>query len=102
MRTNNAYDFESYFSKVCLESGYDLWSVDRPGQEARPFASHLERSEVCSFQSGPEYWYCGPFRTWGRTIRSPDQRGSELHKTLCACADCPVRVGRPFAGEKQI
>jgi hypothetical protein len=58
-----------------------------------PSASHSERSEVCSFRSGPKCLYCGPSAVVTR-------EGLSLHKSLCACADCPAGVGRPSVGTK--
>jgi hypothetical protein len=51
-------------------------------------------------------WSCmfvqGPSGPWGRTVRSPNQRGSPSAQSLYYCADCPAGVGRPSAGAKLI
>jgi hypothetical protein len=74
--------------------------ADRPGQVGGPSAIHPVGSEVCSLWTGPVCLYCGPSGPWGRTVRSPDQRGSPSAQSLCNCADCPAGVGGPFAGAK--
>jgi hypothetical protein len=46
--------------------------------------------------------YYGPSGPWGRTVRSPDQRGSPSPQSLYNCADCPTGVGGPSAGAKLV
>jgi hypothetical protein len=76
--------------------------ADRPDQVARPSTIYPEGSEVCSLQTGPVCLYCGPSRPWGRTVRSPDQRGSPSAQSLYNCADYPVGVGGPSTGAKLV
>jgi hypothetical protein len=77
-------------------------SADRPGQVAGPSAIYPEGSDVCSLRTGPVHVYCGPSGPWGRTVRSPDQRGSPSAQSLYYCADCPTEVGGPSAGAKLV
>jgi hypothetical protein len=79
-----------------------MGSVDRPGQVVGPSAIYPEGSEVCSLRTGPAFLYCGPSGPWGRTVRSPDQRGSASTQSLYNCADCPAGVGGPSAGAKLV
>ena len=76
--------------------------VDHPGQVAGSSAIYPEGSEVCSLRTGPVCLYCGPSRPWGRTVRSPDQRGSPSAQSLYNCADCPAGVGGPSVGAKLV
>jgi hypothetical protein len=59
-------------------------------------------SEVCSLRIGPVCLYYGPSGPWGRTIRSPDQRGSPSAHSLCNCANCPAGVSGPSIGAKLV
>jgi hypothetical protein len=76
--------------------------ADRPGQVAGPSAINPEGSEVYSFRTGPVCLYCGPSGPWGRTVRSPDQRGSPSSQSLYNCADCTTGVDGSSAGAKLI
>jgi hypothetical protein len=76
--------------------------ADRPGQVAGPSAIYPEVSKVCSLRTGPVCLYCGPSGPWGRTVRSPDQRGSPSALSLYNCADCSAGVGGPSAGAKLV
>ena len=76
--------------------------ADRPGQVAGPSVIYPEGSEVCSLRTGPVCLYCGPSGPWGRTVRSPDQRGSPSAQSLYNCADCSIGVGGPSAGAKLV
>jgi hypothetical protein len=76
--------------------------ADCLGQVAGPPAIYLEGSEVCSLRTGHVCLYCGPSGPWGRTIHSPDQRGSLSAQSLYNCADCPVGVGGPSTGAKLV
>jgi hypothetical protein len=76
--------------------------ADRPSQVAGPSAIYSEESEVCSLRTGPVCLYCGPSGPWGRTVRSPDQRGSPSAQSLYYCADCPAGIGGPSAVAKLV
>jgi hypothetical protein len=76
--------------------------ADRPGQVVGPFAIYPVGSEVCSLRTGPVCLYCRPFGPWGRTVRSPDQKGSPSAQSLCNYADCSAEVGGPFVGAKLV
>jgi hypothetical protein len=76
--------------------------ADRPDQVAGPSAIYPEGSEVCSLQTGPVCLYCGPSGPWGRTVRSPDQRGSPSTRSLYNCADCPAGIGGQSTGAKLV
>jgi hypothetical protein len=74
--------------------------ANRPGQAVGPSAIYSEGSEVCSLWTGAVCLYCGPSGPWGRTILSPDQRGSPSAQSLYNCVDCLAGVGGPSAGAK--
>jgi hypothetical protein len=76
--------------------------ADRSSQVDGPSAIYLEGSEVCSLWTGPVCLYCGSFGPWGRTVRSPDQRGSPSAQSLYNWANCPAGVGGPSAGAKLV
>jgi hypothetical protein len=73
--------------------------ADRPGQVDGPSAIH-QVGRSSSLRNGPIHLYCGPSGPWGRTVRSPDQRGLLSAQSLYYCVDCPARVGGPSAGAK--
>jgi hypothetical protein len=76
--------------------------VDRPGQVAGPSTIHPEGSKACLLRTSPVCLYCGPSGPWGRTVRSPDQRGSPSAQSLYNCVDYLVGVGGRFAGAKLV
>jgi hypothetical protein len=76
--------------------------ADRPGQVAVPSVIYPEGSKVCSLRTGPVCLYCGPSGPWGRTVRSPNQRGSPSAHSLYNCADYPAGVGGPSVGAKLV
>jgi hypothetical protein len=76
--------------------------VDRPGQVGGSSAIHPVGSEVWSLRTSPVHLYYGPSGPWGRTIRSPDQRGPLSAQSPYYCADCLARVGGPSVGAKLV
>jgi hypothetical protein len=78
-------------SKACLES-YVLWSADRPGQEAGPSASHLERSKECSYHRIRSICTADRLGLVARTSAVLTREGPKLHMYPCPCADRPTVV----------
>jgi hypothetical protein len=77
--------------------------VGRPSGPSGWTVRDLSRgSEVCSLWTGPVCLYCGPSGPWGRTVLSPDQRGSPSAQSLYNCVDCPAGVGGPSASAKLV
>jgi hypothetical protein len=72
------------------------------GPSGRTVAIHPEGSKACLLRTGPICLYCGPSGPWGRTVRSPDQRGSPSAQSLYNWADCPAGVGGPSVGSKLV
>jgi hypothetical protein len=79
-----------------------MGSADCPGQVDGPSAIYPEGSEIYPLWTGPVCLYCGPSGPWGRTVCSPDQRGSLCAQSLYYCADCPARVGGPSPSAKLV
>jgi hypothetical protein len=76
--------------------------ADRPGQVGGPSSIHLVGSEVWSLRTSPVHLYYGPSGPWGRTVLSPDQRGSLSAQSLYYCAECPTRVGELSVSAKLV
>ena len=72
------------------------------GPSGRTVTIHPEGSKACLLRTGPICLYCGPSGPWGRTVRSPDQRGSPSAQSLYNWADCPAGVGGPSVGSKLV